>query len=202
MGMSSYDKKRLLMLERRNNEKNWEDLGPVTCEDKCDDHCDYKHDKCDCKYECKCDFEDNRDDNCPKWNALDPTMEFPFGNSIDQDAEAELKNVQKSFESIVIKDSCDVDVRTTDTQLAVNIQVAIQVAIALIISISIADSERANTITQDIEAQLKSAQVNKQQTYIENSRNVTVATDDSDVAVNVQVAIQVLIALVVRLGIL
>ncbi|WP_240339835.1 spore coat protein [Halobacillus ihumii] len=129
-------------------------------------------------------------------------MEFPFGNSIDQDAEAELKNVQKSFESIVIKDSCDVDVRTTDTQLAVNIQVAIQVAIALIISISIADSERANTITQDIEAQLKSAQVNKQQTYIENSRNVTVATDDSDVAVNVQVAIQVLIALVVRLGIL
>lgn len=195
MGMSSYDKKRLLMLERRNDER-YHEQEPVTCEDKCDNSCDHS-----CNHHC--DDHCNVCDQGPQqWNALDPTMDFPFGNSIDQDAEAELKNVQKSIESIVIKDSCDVDVRTTDTQLAVNIQVAIQVAIALIISISIADSERANSITQDIEAQLKSAQVNKQQTYIENSRNVTVATDDSDVAVNVQVAIQVLIALVVRLGIL
>ncbi|UOQ95770.1 spore coat protein [Halobacillus shinanisalinarum] len=129
-------------------------------------------------------------------------MDHPFGNTINQDANAQLKNVQQSFESIVIKDSCDIDVSTSDTQVAVNIQVAIQAAIALIVSISIADSEKANTITQDLNSQLKSSQVNRQQTYIENSRGVTVTTDDSDVAVNVQVALQVLVALVIRLGIL
>ncbi|UOR13926.1 spore coat protein [Halobacillus amylolyticus] len=143
---------------------------------------------------------------CPKkpyeWNALDPTSDHPFGNTIDQDANAQLKNIQQSFESIVIKDSCDINVSTSDTQVAVNIQVAIQAAIALIVSISIADSEKANTITQDLNSQLKSSQVNRQQTYIENSRGVTVTTDDSDVAVNVQVALQVLVALVIRLGIL
>ncbi|MGY0694396.1 spore coat protein [Virgibacillus sp. FSP13] len=121
---------------------------------------------------------------------------------VTQDQSSQVNNLQSSIESIVIKDSCDVDVSSTDTQAALNIQVALQAAIALVISISIADSSTGDAITQDLYAKLKSSQVNKQHTYIENSRGVNVTTRDTDIAVNAQLLLQVLIALVVRLDIL
>ncbi|WP_245799119.1 spore coat protein [Virgibacillus siamensis] len=158
---------------------------------------------CNCQQpeSCSC----HQQDSCPKeWNALDPTMCHPFDNNADitQQPDATLNNVQQSFDSIVIKDSCDVEVDTTDTQAAVNIQVAIQAAIALVISVSIADSDKVETITQELTSKLKTSQVNRQQTYIQNSRGVNVSTSDTDVAVNAQIALQVLIALVVRIGVL
>ncbi|MDL4839754.1 spore coat protein [Aquibacillus sp. LR5S19] len=137
-----------------------------------------------------------------KWNALDPVQNHPFDETVIQDADAVLKNEQKSIESIVIKDSADVEVTTTDTQAALNVQAALQVAVALVISISIADSSQADAVTQDLLAKLKTSQTNKQQVYIENSRGVNVSTTDTDIAVNVQLLLQVLIALVVRLDIL
>jgi spore coat protein X len=135
------------------------------------------------------------------WNALDPNMYHPLDDDT-QDAGQVIKNVQQSIESIVIKDSCDVEVTTTDTQAAVNLQVALQAAIALIISISIADSSKAEKVTQDLFSKIKSSQVNKQQTYIENSRGVKVTTTDTDVAVNAQILLQILLALVAKLDIL
>ncbi|WP_230856209.1 MULTISPECIES: spore coat protein [Bacillaceae] len=129
-------------------------------------------------------------------------MHFDNDSTINQEASGQLKNVQQSSECIVIKDSCDVDVQSTDTQAAVNIQVALQAAIALVISISIADTNAGDEITQDLFAKLKSSQVNKQQLYIENSRGVNVTTTDTDIAVNAQILLQVLIALVVRLDVL
>ncbi|GMR67912.1 hypothetical protein BAC7755_45800 [Bacillus sp. MN7755] len=45
-------------------------------------------------------------------------------------------------------------------------------------------------------------QVNKQETVIRNSRNVTVTTTDTDIAVNVQILLQILLALLVKLNIL
>ncbi|GGB48999.1 spore coat protein X [Lentibacillus populi] len=164
------------------------------CESHCKEDSCHKQDPCDKK------------DPCHKWSALDPTMDHPmhFDNdsTINQEASGQLKNVQQSSECIVIKDSCDVDVQSTDTQAAVNIQVALQAAIALVISISIADTNAGDEITQDLFAKLKSSQVNKQQLYIENSRGVNVTTTDTDIAVNAQILLQVLIALVVRLDVL
>lgn len=137
-----------------------------------------------------------------KWNALDPTDEHPFNSTVVQDADAILGNGQYSIESIVVKDSCDVDVSSSDTQTALNIQVALQIAIAIVISISIADSNQADNVTQDLFAKLKSTQMNKQQVFIENSRGVNVTTTDTDIAVNIQVLLQVLIALIARIDVL
>lgn len=137
-----------------------------------------------------------------KWNALDPTDEHPFDSTVAQEENATLGNGQYSMESIVVKDSCDVEVSSTDTQAALNVQVALQVAIAIVISISIADSRQADNVTEDLFAKLKSTQMNKQQVYVENSRGVNITTTDTDIAVNVQFLLQLLLALVARLDVL
>ncbi|MDV2581382.1 spore coat protein [Alkalibacillus haloalkaliphilus] len=136
-----------------------------------------------------------------RFNALDPKSCHPFDQDTQQ-ANQSIKTTQQSFESIVVKDSCDVEVTTTNTQAAVNVQIGLQAAIALIISISVADSDRAEEITQDLYEKIKTTQVNHQQTYIENSRGVQVTTTDTDIAVNAQILLQVLLAIVARLNIL
>ncbi|MBM7599733.1 spore coat protein X [Virgibacillus halotolerans] len=143
-------------------------------------------------------------DEKQKWNALDPSACHPFDEdaTVGQDKDATIGNIQQSIESIIIKDSCDVDVTTTDIQAALNVQLVLQVAISLVISISIADSSKADTITQDLNAKLQTSQINKQQVYIENSRGVNVFTTDTDLAVNIQLLLQVLVALVAKLDVL
>ncbi|WP_255437783.1 spore coat protein [Thalassobacillus sp. CUG 92003] len=130
-------------------------------------------------------------------------MSHPLDNeTVAQEADQVIKSVQQSFESIVVKDSSEVEVTTTDTQAAVNLQIALQAAIALVLSISIADSTKADQITQELTSKIKSSQINRQQTYVENSRGVTVTTTDTDIAINAQVLLQILVALVARLDIL
>ncbi|WP_047151402.1 spore coat protein [Aneurinibacillus tyrosinisolvens] len=137
------------------------------------------------------------------WSALDACSRHPFAEAeITQNADQVSETTQVSAEAIVIKDSCDVEVSTTDTQAAVNLQVALQVLIALVISVSIGSSETANAITQDLLQKSQIKQVNTQRTIIENSRGVRVTTTDTDVAVNIQLLAQVLAALVARLNIL
>lgn len=102
----------------------------------------------------------------------------------------------------MIKDSCDITVTTTDTQVAVNLQVAIQLAIALVLSISIADGNTADSITQELIQRVRSRQDIHQKTIIENSRAVTVTTTATEASVNLQILLQVLLAIVARLEIL
>lgn len=168
--------------------------------------------RCSChrKRNSRPEFDCNRNNNSRpefeghkekrKWSALDPKMPHPLDDT--QNADVSEKSVQQSYERIYIRDSVDVDVTTTETQVALNLQVAIQAAIALVVSISIADSSKAEMVTQDLNASLKSIQLNKQETYIENSRNVNVTTTDTDIAVNAQILLQVLLALLIRLEIL
>lgn len=183
----------LLERERGKNSRRNIDLYDNQCHHSC-----CKPDPCHKQESC------HKPEPHHKWSALDPTSCHPMNNDgdVNEEQTSEVKNVQRSDESIVIKDSCDVEVSTTDTQAAVNIQVALQAAIALVVSISIADGNTGDDITQDLFAKLKSSQVNKQQLYIENSRGVNVTTTDTDIAVNAQILLQVLIALVVRLDVL
>ena len=81
-------------------------------------------------------------------------------------------------------------------------QAALQAAIVVIISISIADSEKADRVAQELFQKSSIKQINKQETVIRNSRNVTVTTTDTDIAVNVQILLQILLALLVKLNIL
>ncbi|QGQ47854.1 spore coat protein [Metabacillus sediminilitoris] len=108
---------------------------------------------------------------------------------------------QFSSETIIVRDSTNISVTTTDTQVAVSLQVALQVAIALVINLTIADSNRAEQVTQQLLQQADMKQVNRQSLVIENSSGVTVATTDTDVAISLQVLLQILVALIVSLDI-
>ncbi len=129
------------------------------------------------------------------------------GNDLDDATVAQLFDQisvveQESDELIWIRNSCNVNVKSTDTQAAISLQVGLQLAIALVISISIADSEEGRAVAQDLFQQLDNEQVNKQKIYIDNSKDVDVVTTDTDLSVNIQALLQVLISLVVKLDIL
>jgi spore coat protein X len=109
---------------------------------------------------------------------------------------------QESDELIFIKDSCNICVQTTDTQAAVSLQVGLQLAIALVIRISILDSDNGQNVVQDLLQHFDSEQSNKQKIIIENSKDINVITTDTDVAVNIQALLQVLVTLVAKLDIL
>lgn len=121
---------------------------------------------------------------------------------VAQDADQVSLLDQESDELIWIVDSCNVVVQTTDTQAAVSLQVGLQLAIALVISITIGDSDRGQTLAQEIFQEFDSEQTNRQQILIENSKDVNITTTDTDLTVNIQAMLQVLLALVVSLDVL
>ncbi|MCM3197175.1 spore coat protein [Priestia megaterium] len=132
-----------------------------------------------------------------KWRALDH-CDNNNRNKKDvlQDADQLTSIEQESYEWIIVKDSEGVDIKTTDTQIAISLQAAIQAAIAIVIRITIGDNEEGNAVIQDMKQFSKTKQRNSQKTIIENSRNIEVTTTDTDIAVNIQLLLQILLALV------
>lgn len=125
-----------------------------------------------------------------------------MSDTLRVNAEQFNKEIQLSEELIHIINSCDVQVSTTDTKAALSLQASLQAAIALIISISIADSTKAERITQEL---IQTANI-KQQTFqkvvIEDSQGVNVTTTDTQIALNIQLLLQILLTLIVKLDIL
>jgi len=117
---------------------------------------------------------------------------------IEQEPDAFSFLNQDSDELIWIKDSCEIDVSTVDTQAALQVQVATQVAISAIISI-IAGNIDGEVIAQELLAKANLAQVNKQKIIIVNSKDVTITTTDTDIGANIQVATQTLTATLIAL---
>ncbi|WP_054709231.1 spore coat protein [Bacillus sp. JCM 19041] len=163
-----------------------------------------KYDDCSCSCNsCKKEESCHTKKEDHKWSALDPHECHPMdADGITQHATQANKEIQISEEVIYIKDSCDVDVQSTDTKAAINLQVAIQAAIAIIIRISLAGNDNAEDITQEILQSSKIKQVTRQKTIVDNSRKVKVSTTDTQVAVNIQIQIAILLALLVELDIL
>lgn len=116
---------------------------------------------------------------------------------IEQEADAFSFVDQESTELIWIKDSCDIEVSTTDTQVAVQLQVVIQVALGVVISILSSNVANSEVIAQDLLAHANIEQTNKQKIIIVNSKDVKITTTDADVAVNIQAVIEALIAVFV-----
>ena len=138
-----------------------------------------------------------------RWSALDPKACHPTDDAdVEQVAGQVDKTLQFSEEYIFIKDSCDVTVSSTDTKAAVSLQASLQAAIALVISISVASADQAEQITQELLQSTKTKQMNYQKTVIENSRNVQVTTTDTQIGVNIQLLLQILLALLVNLDVL
>ena len=138
-----------------------------------------------------------------KWRALDHCENKRFsGKDVWQEADQIAKTEQQSFEKIIVIGSEDVKVQTTDTQVAATIQAALQIAIAVVVRISIGDNEQGNAVIEELKQVSSIKQKNSQKTIVENSTRVRVKTTDTDVAVNLQLLLQVLIAILVSLDIL
>ena len=135
-----------------------------------------------------------------EWRALDQCE--PESSSATQDGEQVSVSDQQSFEIIIVRNSEGVDVITTDTQVAVSLQLGIQAAIAAVIIATVGDTEQGRAVVQDIRQFTRSRQRNVQRTVIEGSRNVSVTTTDTDLAVNIQALLQILVAIIVKLDIL
>ncbi|MFY0164789.1 spore coat protein [Bacillus anthracis] len=170
------------------------------CEPKKED-CEPKKEDCEPEKE---DCEPKKEDCEPKKEDCESLNYYSFSKNTNflEEAIQTDKIDQISEEYIEIVDSADVQVTTTDTKAALSIQAALQAAIVVVVSISIADSEKADKITQELFQKSAIKQINRQKTFIKNSRNVTVTTTDTDIAVNIQILLQILLALLVKLNIL
>ncbi|WP_051556334.1 spore coat protein [Alkalihalobacterium bogoriense] len=125
-----------------------------------------------------------------------------MNNQVEQDALQANKEIQISEELIHIMNSSDVTVSTTDTKAAISLQASLQAAIAVVISITVADSSKAESIIQELMQYTKTRQETSQKIVIDNSQGVEVTTTDTQVALNLQLLLQVLLALLVELDIL
>lgn len=119
--------------------------------------------------------------------------------TVAQDADQVSKIEQESDELIWILNSCNVEVDTTDTQAAVSLQVGLQLAIALVISITLGDSDRGRAVSQELFQKFDDEQTNKQKIFVDNSKDVYIKTTDTDLSVNVQALLQVLVTLVAKI---
>lgn len=138
-----------------------------------------------------------------KWRALDHCDDISSNDrDVLQDGDQVVSSKQQSFEWIIVKDSEGVEIQTTDTQAAISLQLGIQAAIAAVISVTIGDSDQGKAVAQDIKQFIKTKQRNVQKTIIEGSKNISVTTTDTDLAVNIQAMLQILVAIVAKLDIL
>ncbi|MCG7407356.1 spore coat protein [Paenibacillus sp. ACRRX] len=136
------------------------------------------------------------------WSALEHCCHPLDHSTVNQDADQIIENVQASYEEVIIKDSCDVNVTTTDTKIAASLQASLQAALVVVISISIGSSTRAESIVNDLLQKIDVKQTNRQRVVIQNSKGVVVSTTDSFVSVNIQVLLQILLALVIQIDVL
>ncbi|MFY0779983.1 spore coat protein [Peribacillus simplex] len=148
------------------------------------------------------------EDSERSWSALDSASRHPLSGfceddtKIDQDARQDNNQVQLSEELIYIKDSCNVNITSTDVKAALSLQAALQAAIAVIVSISIADADNAEKITQQLIQSSNIKQITRQKTIVENSRDIDITTTDAQIALNIQLLLQLLLALIVEIDIL
>lgn len=138
-----------------------------------------------------------------EWRALDHCDDKKSHDAV-VDQEATQKNVtrQHSEEWIIIKDSEDVNVITTDIQAAASLQVGIEAALALVLRLAILDSNQAEDVLQDFNQVTRTRQSNRQKTIVEKSKNIDITTLDTDIAINLQLLVQLLLAIIATLDIL
>ncbi|RYG74322.1 spore coat protein [Lentibacillus lipolyticus] len=122
--------------------------------------------------------------------------------TVSQDGDQYAFMDQESAEMIWVKESCDITVDSRDTQVGVSLQASLQLAVALVLNVAIADSAKSKAIAQDLVQQFNTDQINKQKIFIYNTKDATVTTRDTDLAINIQVLLQLLITLVVMIDVL
>ncbi|ARW06245.1 MULTISPECIES: spore coat protein CotX [Bacillus] len=155
----------------------------VALDPDCDHPLDDKEEKKDRK--CNCDI-------CCNGNGFGDNNAF-----IDQDLAQANLNKQVSDETIIIRDSCDINVSSTDVQAVTSVVTALNAAVVTATLTSIADGVIAELVAQDLLQLTANKQVNRQKLLIECSRGVNVTTVDADIAALVSTATNTLVAILV-----
>nr|WP_308346208.1 carboxypeptidase regulatory-like domain-containing protein [Priestia aryabhattai] len=112
-------------------------------------------------------------------------------------------NSQVSFKSTKtrIKNSHNIKIQLSDNQSANSLQLSLHLAIALILNI-ISDTTDSDDLVIQKSIQQSIIKADKQSIVIENSRDITIITNDTDLTANIQLLLQVLVALLVQIDIL
>jgi len=163
------------------------------------------HDKCE--HGNKCHYHEHKHCDChddpvkKKDHAPEVFGGFDDGTVTEEAGEYSFMD-QESAELIWVKESCNIKVQTTNTQVGLSLQAALQLAISFVLKISLADSNEGEAVSQELLQKFSLEQTNKQKIYIYNTKDANVYTTDTDLAVNIQLLLQVLVALVVMIDIL
>lgn len=157
--------------------------------------------RCSCGNYCgeKCSYESS---NEPEFDYYATNSNHNDDATVTQDGGEYAFMDQESAELIWVKESCDITINTTDTQAGVSLQAGLQLAIALVLRITIGDSDQSEAVSQELMQQFDMTQSNKQKIYIYNTKDAEVTTTDIDLAINIQVLLQLLVALIVVVDIL
>lgn len=103
---------------------------------------------------------------------------------------------EESYIVIVVRDSCDVEIVNQDFMAALNLQVSLQLALATVLSVTVGSHETASSIVQDIVSQITAVQRLRRVIQVENSKSVKVHISSAEVAFNIQILLQLLLALI------
>ncbi|MDF2556517.1 MAG: spore coat protein [Bacillales bacterium] len=120
---------------------------------------------------------------------------------VEQEAKQISKETQKIEELVVVKDSCDVTVVITDKQFALSLQAALQAAIVVILQVHLNQQEKADEVSQELFQLAKIKQITKQKFYVSHSKNVYIESTDQQAAANIQILVQLLLAVVKKFSI-
>jgi spore coat protein X len=155
------------------------------------------HPNCDCRQDCE---REHCEQECCKKHRNGSNMDS-FSPTVDQFAAQLDETNQGIYECLVIKDSVNVNVSRTATQASLNVQAALQLALTLVLSMSIDSSETADKVSEEL---LEATYVHQNRIStinVENSANINVISTSTDISANVQLLLQVLLALVAKLDI-
>ncbi|MED4278595.1 carboxypeptidase regulatory-like domain-containing protein, partial [Priestia megaterium] len=111
-------------------------------------------------------------------------------------------NSQVTFKSTKtwIKNSHNIKIQLSDNQSANSLQLSLHLAIALILNI-ISDTTDSDDLVIQESIQQSIIKADKQSIVIENSRDITIITNDTDLTANIQILLQILVAILIQIDI-
>ena len=131
-------------------------------------------------------------------NARFPSLFNREDTNIFESADQVQLTRQSQNENLWIVNSSDVLVVTAQIQAAISVQIAIQLAIALVLSIIIADEAESKSIYEELIQLTATSQSMRQQTGIVDSHDILVINVDLEASAQIQILLQILLALVVE----
>ncbi|GMA57463.1 spore coat protein X [Alicyclobacillus sacchari] len=129
-----------------------------------------------------------------------PQAELPLENAeIAQNAILEIDDDESSILDIIVKDSENVEIASHDLQAALSLQAALELALAIVLSVSVADGNAASQVRDDLLARICTAQRIRRVIRVDNAYAVRVQVVATELAVQLQLLLQVLAAIVAKL---